>query len=320
MTTPPRVAIYLRVSTEEQAEGHSLDAQRKLCTQLAETRGWQIVATYEDPGYSAKTEKRPAFQRLLADARAGNVDIILTHKLDRFSRSIFDIFRLLREFHEHGISYVSAAEQFDFTTPMGKVQLALWAAFAEWYIDNLSAETSKGKKERAMKGLWNGDVAFGYKRVPAGERVTGRVIYALEADEHDADGVRLAFELYASGQYNDREVAAELNRRGYLTANKTGRRPFSKDTVCAMLKNRFFLADFPRLYHSADDEQKKRLFQSMIERAYVRDGQIVALQPTAPFYPLLIASCGLDGHSVSITLKAIPRPLSVAILSQPLAV
>jgi len=63
-----------------------------------------------------------------------------------------------------GVGYVSASEQFDFTTPIGKVMLVMLAAFAEWYLDNLSAETKKGKRARAEKGLWNGNPPFGYRR------------------------------------------------------------------------------------------------------------------------------------------------------------
>ena len=249
---PLRVILYLRVSTEEQArESHSLEAQLKICSAFAEQRGWTVAAVYRDPEddfkqaispradgrrraiSSGKTDRRPGFQKMIAAVRAGSTDVVLTHKLDRFSRSLADILVYLREFNTLGVAYASATEQFDFTTPIGKILLALLAAFAEWYLDNLSQETKKGKRQRAEEGFWNGDLSFGYRRAPD-------KIHA-EPDPDTAPGVVLAFERYAEGISTDLEIARLLNRTGYRTGSKRGPQTFSKDTVKAMLQNRFYV-------------------------------------------------------------------------------
>ena len=235
-----RVAIYLRVSTDEQArEGHSLDAQLKICLAFAQQRGWEVVAVLRDPEENAgptatptaqqprrrkatssgKTDRRPGFQKLIGMARRGGCDVALTHKLDRFSRSITDILTYLREFNKLGVAYTSATEQFDFTTPMGKVLLTLLAAFAEWYLDNLSAETKKGKRERAEKGYWNGDLSWGYRLAEGGAEA--------EPDPERAPGVLRAFTVFAEGLSSDLEIARLLNRDGYRTSGKRGSMPFS---------------------------------------------------------------------------------------------
>ena len=166
MSKPSRVVIYTRVSTDEQAEeGHSLEAQLKICTAYAESRGWQVVDHFEDAGYSGSTDARPGFRRVMHAARRGTCDVVITHKLDRFSRNIVHILTHLRELNDLGVAYASASEDFDFTTPIGKVVLAILAAFAEWYLDNLSQETTKGKRARAEAGLWNGDPPFGYTHI-----------------------------------------------------------------------------------------------------------------------------------------------------------
>ncbi len=234
MSNPTRVVIYTRVSTDEQAEeGHSLEAQLNICTAYAESRGWQIVHHFEDAGYSGSTDARPGFRRVMHAARRGTCDVVITHKLDRFSRNIVHILTHLRELNDLGVAYASASEDFDFTTPIGKVVLAILAAFAEWYLDNLSQETTKGKRARAEAGLWNGDPPFGYTHI---DRST------LEINPEAAPGVVMAFEQYATGAFTDSQIAHLLNEQGYRTKSKRhGPRPWSKDAVRGLLTNRFYL-------------------------------------------------------------------------------
>ena len=100
-----RVAVYVRVSSAAQAtEGFSLEAQTHLCNTFAAQRGWEVVAVYTEPGVSAKDTNRPVFQRMLRDARAGQFNLILTHKLDRFSRSVLDVLVHLKQLQAWGVS------------------------------------------------------------------------------------------------------------------------------------------------------------------------------------------------------------------------
>lgn len=266
-----RAAIYTRVSSEEQVDGYSLDAQREIVSAFAAQRGWQIVEIYEDAGRSGKTVYRPDFQRMLADAKAGCFDVIAVHKLDRFSRSLVDVFVTLKELDSYNVSFVSTTEDFDFTTPLGKVILAILAAFAQWYVDNLAAETRKGKKQRALSGDWNGTLSYGYttlrrlrnQLLALGEehragsieqrdysQQAGTIEDWLEryAHQHDtaaipcpftADGVRLGYRKYSTGQYSDNDIAWILNDAGYRINGKL----FNKDTVRDMLQNRFYLGE-----------------------------------------------------------------------------
>ena len=77
-----KVAIYTRVSSEEQVEGYSLSAQEVLARRFAEAKEWEVVAVYEEPGRSGKSDLRPAFQQMIHDAEAHQFDVILVHKLD----------------------------------------------------------------------------------------------------------------------------------------------------------------------------------------------------------------------------------------------
>ncbi len=224
-----------------QLEGYSLDAQLSACRRLATERGWEVMAVYTDEGVSARTTKRPRFRAMMRDAQAGRFDVVIVHKLDRLSRSVVDLLTTLHDLEAQGVALVSATEQFDFTTPMGRVMLTMLAAFAQWYLDNLSAETAKGKQARAEAGLWNSAVPFGYRvayRKDGGDSIP-------YPDEHEAQGVRLAFEQYATGMYSDNDIARLLNEAGYRPRGRGERALslFSKDTVTAMLQNRFYLGE-----------------------------------------------------------------------------
>ncbi len=146
-----RVGLYYRVSSEEQVEGYSLDAQQRAARAYCELHGWTVVQEYRDEGKSARTEdlnRRPAFAKMVAHVDAGLLDVIVVHKLDRFARNLRVTLEILDRLDKRGVGFVSISEQIDFTTPIGKVILATLGAFAQYYSDNLSHETKKGKAER----------------------------------------------------------------------------------------------------------------------------------------------------------------------------
>ncbi len=234
-TNALRVVLYARVSTDEQAdEGHSIDAQLRVLREFCARKGWRIVGEYVDAGYSGKTLNRPKMQALLHDAHARTFDVIAVHKLDRFSRSISDTITTLTELKDIGVLLASATQPIDFTTPEGKLMLMMLAVFAEIYIDNLSAETKKGMEQRARKGLWNGHVPFGYTKSENGNGLTFH--------PENIDGYRLAIQMCADGKRIS-EIMDTLNAQGFRSTSFRGARPFSKDMLFHMLKNRFYLGE-----------------------------------------------------------------------------
>lgn len=141
-----RAAIYTRVSTDEQVEGYSIDAQLRACRDFVHGKDWAIVEEYIDEGKSARTKQ---------------FDVLIVHKLDRFSRNVIVTLKSFEELWNNGITFISITEQMDFTTPIGKVFLATVGAFAQFYSDNLSQETKKGWAERRAQGLYCGTIPFG---------------------------------------------------------------------------------------------------------------------------------------------------------------
>ena len=233
-----RAVLYARVSSEEQVEGYSIDAQRRAFQQLCDSKDWIAQQEYIDEGKSAHNDNidnRTAFQAIISDALAGKFDVLVVHKLDRFSRNLRTTLEYFDKLLKVGVSFVSINEQMDFTTPSGKVHLALLGAFAQYYSDNLSQETKKGWAERRAQGLYCGSLPFGTIKGEDGIPIPDPDAYP---------GLVKAFQLAAQDK-TDREVAIELNSLGYRTNGTQGRKPFSAGTVGGILKNRFYLGEIP---------------------------------------------------------------------------
>ena len=133
------VAIYVRVSSEEQVDGFSLSAQERFCKEFAQKRHFKVVGVYSDPGHSGKNDRRPGFQNMIADAGQHKFQAILFHKLDRFSRNVENALRYFKELNEIDVTIASVTEDFDFTTAQGRLYFRMMALFAQWYLENLSS-------------------------------------------------------------------------------------------------------------------------------------------------------------------------------------
>src|SRR5699024_4291508 len=147
------------VSSTDQIEGFSLDAQRRFIQSYCDAHDWEEPTFYADEGRSAHTEdisRRPAFMQMLNDCDRRQHDVVIVPKLDRFSRSLITTLDTLNRLERAGVGFTSINENMDFTSAIGKVILATLAAFAQYYSDNLSTETRKGKAERKRQGFYNG--------------------------------------------------------------------------------------------------------------------------------------------------------------------
>ena len=200
-----RAALYARVSREEQAEGYSLDEQLSAMRRYCEQRGWTVAGEYVDPGFSGTTANRPALRRVLAACEARELDVLLTHQLDRLARNVGIQINILSSLGRWNVGYLSTVEQIDWSTPQGYLFLTMLGAFNEYYVANLRRETRKGKLGRAKAGLSNAShTPYGYL-LQEGRHVL---------DPEQAAVVLFAFEAYATGAYSDTQLATLLNGRG----------------------------------------------------------------------------------------------------------
>lgn len=187
-----RVAIYCRVSTEEQAnEGYSIAAQLDTLRQYAKLYGWEIAREYVDEGISGKNIKgRPAMQQLIADVEADKFEAVLVWKISRLSRNMLDTLILLDKFEDFGVKFISYSENFDTGSPIGRLVVQLMASIAEMERNTLSENVKLGMKQRALEGSWNGGVVFGYDNIEK----------ELVINKDEAEVVQSIFQLYANGK------------------------------------------------------------------------------------------------------------------------
>lgn len=238
--TPPVTAGYVRRSTRMQLDNFSREAQMRGMTDECQHRNIPAPIFYEDDERSARGEqiaKRPQFKKLLEDASAGRIQIVMVHSLDRWSRNVMVTLQSFRILAEKRVAFVSLSEHIDYSTPEGILQLTILAAFAAYFSDMLAMHTSKGKRERAAQGLYNGDVTYGYRR--AGPKMPP------EKDPETFPGLRMMGELRMKGLEAEK-IADAVNAAGYRTGSKRfGDRLFSRDTVTAILRNEFYCAFAP---------------------------------------------------------------------------
>mgnify|MGYP001230990835 CR=1 FL=1 len=228
------VAIYLRVSSEQQAERQlSIPAQREALQCYATENGWHIIEEYIDEARSAKSDDRDDFQRMIADAKKSRppFQAILVHKFDRFSRSRSDhvIYKALLK--KQGIIVLSATERTEPETPHGMLLEGMLEVISEFYNVNLTFETLKGMRENAKQGFHCGGRApFGYRLVRTGSKVN----YGLGPME-EVRVVQQIFNMAAEGMGGKR-IARLLNNQGIPIGRK-----WSPSTVLSILNNEAYL-------------------------------------------------------------------------------
>ena len=220
-------AVYTRVSTDIQAEKEfsSCESQEEKIKSFIESQNdWQVFKVYTDAGYTEANTNRPALQELFEDIKQKKIDIILSYKIDRLTRSPKDFYQLVEFFEKYNVDFISITERFDTGTPAGRLLRNIMLTFAQFERELTSERTRDKMLERAKKGLYNGGYApLGYKR---GDK-------KLLINKKDSEIVRLIFETYIETQslnevYNLLKKKEVKNRNGKL---------FYKTALAFLLRN-----------------------------------------------------------------------------------
>ncbi|MGG0755769.1 recombinase family protein [Brevibacillus laterosporus] len=240
-----RVAVYVRVSTEDQAdEGFSIEGQLQMAREYCNRRNLDIVAVYKDEGISGKDlQGRHGMNHLLADCNRNIFDCVLVWKISRLGRNHRDTLNILHVFDKSNIKIMSCTEDVDYNTPTGKMTLHLLGSIAEYERTVIVENVKMGMKTRAKKGLWNGGNMLGYKSENK----------KLVIVEEEAFIVREAFKLYVSGK-GFKSIAHEFNRLGYKT--KRGQ-AFSITSIRTIITNPAY-AGLIRFNKQQDWNEKRR--------------------------------------------------------------
>lgn len=204
-----KAVMYLRVSTEMQVEGYSLDAQLTSIGKYAKAYDIEVVKTYKDEGKSGTSVAgRDDFIRMLEDIEAGtvNVDYVLVFKLSRFGRNSADVLNSLQKLQEHNVNLICTEDRLDSSTGSGKLMITVLSAVAEIERVNIVEQTMAGRRQKAEEGKWNGGFPpYGYS--------LGKDDI-LKVNEAEAKAVRVIYDKYINDNMGFNALAKYLNRQG----------------------------------------------------------------------------------------------------------
>src|ERR671921_1054040 len=165
-----RVALYLRVSSDEQRERESIKTQREFFEQYCDLYVLEVTETYADDGVSgtAPLHERPEGRRLLEDARAKKFETLLVYRLDRLGRSLLVIVDAHDRLQVAGSSLRSATEPIDTSNPSGRLIFQMLASFAEYERETIGERTRAGLHRAFRGGMYTGRIPYGYRLAPDG--------------------------------------------------------------------------------------------------------------------------------------------------------
>ncbi len=219
MNKKTKCYTYLRVSTEKQVDGYSIDAQRKNVQKLADLKDFEIVEEYVDAGFSgADIQNRPAFTQMMKDIQSekDGVKYVLSFKLSRLGRNAVDTLESLRKMQEHGVNILTDDGAVDSSSAYGNFFILIMSGLAEMERENILAQTFAGRVEKARQGRYNGGQApYGYRIRPAANKSEKGI---LEINEDEAPLIRLIFDRYVNHERGDGRVAEYLVSHGYNKA------------------------------------------------------------------------------------------------------
>lgn len=182
---------YCRFSSDMQRDGYSIEAQQQAITKHCTDNGIELLKFYIDEAISGTTDERPAFQQMIEDSKTNDFNLVIVHKLDRFSRNKYDSAIYKKKLKDNNIKLISVLEPLD-DSPESVILESLLEGMSEYYSRNLSREVRKGKRVAASKGNRSGKIAFGYthqdKKIVINEEERP---YVEEIFKQRANGVRL---------------------------------------------------------------------------------------------------------------------------------
>jgi len=207
-----RIALYLRVSSEEQRDRETIEIQDEFLDQYRNLYELEVAEIYKDDGISGTIplHERPEGRRLLEDAKAGKFDTVLVYRLDRIGRSLLVVMDAHDRLQEAGVALRSATEPIDTSTPAGRLIFQMLASFAEFEKETISERTSAGKHRAYRNGAQPGLIPYGYDIAEDGSFVVV---------EEEAATVRYIIRNIAGGATLFAE-AKRLNLQGILSPGK----------------------------------------------------------------------------------------------------
>lgn len=189
----PRVALYIRVSTEEQAlHGSSIEAQKQALIEYAQKNEYKIIDYYIDDGFTATSLKRPNLQRLLDDIREGKIDLVIFTKIDRWSRGVRNYYKIQDVLDTYKVHWKTIFENYDTSTAAGQLHINIMLSVAE----NEAAVTSERIKAVFSNKVKNKEAITG--KVPKGYKIENKRLVINKEEVSLVENIFSHFEIHQS--------------------------------------------------------------------------------------------------------------------------
>lgn len=314
-----RVAIYARVSSEDQAERGTIENQIEFARKYCDLHELDVVEWYRDDGVTGTIplEMRDAGRRLLEDAKAGRFELLLVYRLDRLGRSARIILNAVYDLEQYGVKIRSMTEPFDTGDPNGRFLLTVLAGVADLERETILERMWHGANRAARAGKWLGGI------IPYGYRVNEEGFLEINEDPlpgmdmNEADVVRLIYHLIAGQGYSTIKVADYLNALGVPPSYtkdgrqvKQGKRKVNTAGIWrpGRIRNMVVNTTYKGLHHYGKRTNKKRdiitrtvpaiVSEELWEKAQqvLRDNQLEAVKNAKRQYLLRgLIKCGICG-------------------------
>lgn len=267
---PLRVTFYARVSTEKYEQLNSLENQVQYYTELIQSKpNWTYVEGYVDEGISGtSTKKRDSFNRMIADAKAGRFDFIITKEISRFSRSTLDSIKYTQELLEHNVGVLFQNDNINTLDTDSEFRLVVMAGVAQDEVRKLSERLKFGFRQSIKNGrVLGNDKLWGYDKKDC----------KLTVNEEEAEVVRLIFDLYANQRLGIRRLSQKLYDMGYTSRKGNA---FNVLTIRHILTNPKYKGWYcGNKSQSLDYRSKKKVVLDENEWVTYPDPEIPAIVP-----------------------------------------
>ena len=221
--------IYIRVSTFDQArEGFSLREQEERLKEFCKFKRYNIYKVYQDAGISAKNDKRPAYQEMIEDVKKGNINVIVALKLDRLTRSVYDIEKLMKFVNDYECDIDCMADESNTTTSNGRMVMRIMTSVSQNEIEKCSERTKFGMAGAIKNGHIPNRNGLGFKRENK----------KLVPDPLTKDIIVRIFDLYLEGK-SHQAIANIYNKEKVL-----GKTNWYDSTIQKILSNELYKGDY----------------------------------------------------------------------------
>ena len=267
---PLRVTFYARVSTDMDAQLNSLENQVRYYTDFVQSKpNWTFVPGYIDEGISGgTTKKREDFNRMIADAKAGRFDFIITKEISRFSRSTLDSIQYTQLLLDYNVGVYFQNDSINTLDLDSEFRLTVMAGVAQDEIRKLSERTKFGFRQSIRNGrVLGNDKLYGYHKKDC----------VMTVNEKEAEIVRIVFDLYANHNLGIRKISQRLLEMGYTSRQGNA---FNQSTIRHMLENPKYKGWYcGNKTQNIDYRTKKKAFLEETEWVMYPDASIPAIVP-----------------------------------------